>query len=73
MTGQKQTTPPLRWRIQLWCAKHLGAYRYGGLICFAEMRGYPMARVQYEDGISRPMAMGNAVDYAKNFNGVVIP
>lgn len=57
-------------RVRLWLAEHLGFYRYEG--CW-NMSRMPKARVQYVDGVSAPMAIGNAVSYAKIFGGKVIP
>ena len=59
--------------VSLYLARKWGWYKYEGIISFAESRGYPMARVKYADGVSSPMAIGNAVDYAEIFKGEVIP
>lgn len=64
----------------------LGFFRYDGAHAFAKSRGWPMARVFYHgvpsswqwppdstEGYSVPMAIGNAVEYARMFNGTVVP
>ena len=59
-------------RFQFWRAKKLGSFTYHGLHGF-EPRWWPHAQVLYRDGeISRPMALGNAIDYADIFGGEVI-
>ena len=54
-------------------ARKTSYYLYDGSMVMARTRGYPVARVQYSDGISREMAIGNAVEYASMFNGKVVP
>lgn len=50
----------------------LGLFYYGGLIGF-EPPWYPLARVRYGDGKhSAVMAIGNALEYARIFNGTVV-
>ena len=50
-----------------------------GLFAYQGVRGYapswkPVARVRYKDGyISQAMPIGNACDYARMFDGEVIP
>lgn len=74
----------MNFKIALFFAK-LGFFKYDGAMAFAEHRGIPMARVLYPAGVdwdggrnypagqSVPMAIGNAVNYAKLFNGTVVP
>ena len=49
-----------------------GLFYYDGLIGF-EPSWYPLARVKYGAGKhSFPMAIGNAMEYARIFNGTVV-
>lgn len=50
----------------------MGFFKHEGLRGF-QPHWWPMARVQYPEGFSVPMAVGNAVDYAAMFNGKVVP
>ena len=59
-------------KLLMYFAKQ-GHYQYEGSMCMAETHGFPVARVQYEDGVSNKMAIGTAVEYAKMFKGTVIP
>jgi hypothetical protein len=70
----------MRFRLQLWLAETFGLWKHEGLVGF-EPHWWPKARVKYPPapefdfpgGVSVPMAMGNAVDYAAMFNGTVVP
>lgn len=65
--------PELVFKTRLSMAKR-GYYKYDGLMCFAEIRGIPVAQVLYSDNKkSVRMAMGTAVEYAEMFNGTVVP
>jgi hypothetical protein len=59
------------WKIQLWCAEHLGWYQYEGLsFCYRGPRGM----VLYPDGFwSTALPLGIAVRYARMNGGTVHP
>lgn len=76
----------MKFRIALFLAR-LGFFRYENYDAFG-MRDeasspWPMARVRYPsyihwgqvvpEGYSVPMAIGNAVEYAKIFGGEIVP
>jgi hypothetical protein len=53
-------------------AKKTRYYHYYGMGMMSEIRGYPQARVLYNDGkYSVNMAIGNAYDLASSYGGVV--
>jgi hypothetical protein len=57
------------WHFQLMLATLFGCYKATGVWWMGEN---PKGQVQYADGISHPMALGNAVEYAEMFKGKVV-
>lgn len=57
------------WKFHLFLATVFGAYKTTGVWW---MKDCPKGQVQYRDGISAPMPLGNAVEYASMFNGKVV-
>ena len=63
-------------KVWLWMARNLGMFRSDSLF----RPSGPLARVYYppgpiddKPGVSIPMAIGNAVEYAEIFGGEVVP